>query len=56
MIEPSSSAQTAGFETIMRDARQEAEGVLDYLMKKNGDERQVSPFAGPDHAQTFLMA
>lgn len=41
VIEPSSSAQTAGFESITREARSEAERVLDYLMKKNGDERQV---------------
>lgn len=40
VIEPTSSAQT-GFDAITREARAEAENVLDYLMKKNGDERQV---------------
>ncbi|GAA5864904.1 hypothetical protein JCM3774_004267 [Rhodotorula dairenensis] len=41
VIEPSSSAQT-GFDSITKEARSEAERVLDYLMKKNGDERQIS--------------
>ncbi|GAA5977833.1 hypothetical protein JCM10908_005114 [Rhodotorula pacifica] len=41
VIEPTTSAQT-GFDAITRDARTEAEGVLDYLMKKNGEERQIS--------------
>lgn len=40
VIEPTSSAQT-GFDAITKEARTEAESVLDYLMKKNGDERQV---------------
>ncbi|GAA5964842.1 hypothetical protein JCM8115_000122 [Rhodotorula mucilaginosa] len=41
VIEPTSSAQT-GFDAITKEARTEAESVLDYLMKKNGDERQIS--------------
>ena len=43
VIEPTSSAQT-GFDAITKEARTEAESVLDYLMKKNGDERQVRGF------------
>lgn len=48
VIEPTSSAQT-GFDAITKEARSEAERVLDYLMKKNGDERQVRPPSGPPY-------
>ncbi|GAA6033803.1 hypothetical protein JCM8097_000349 [Rhodosporidiobolus ruineniae] len=41
VIEPGSSAHNA-WKASMEEARDEAEGVLEYLMKKNGEEKQVS--------------
>lgn len=40
VIEPGSSAHNA-WRASMEEAKDEAEGVLAYLMKKNGDHRQV---------------
>ncbi|GAA5993289.1 hypothetical protein JCM11641_001120 [Rhodosporidiobolus odoratus] len=41
VIEPNSSAHKA-WEASMEEAREEAEGVLEYLMRKNGEEKQIS--------------
>ncbi|GAA5874407.1 hypothetical protein JCM8547_005390 [Rhodosporidiobolus lusitaniae] len=41
VIEPGSSAHNS-WKASMEEARDEAEGVLEYLMKKNGEEKQIS--------------
>ncbi|GAA6004177.1 hypothetical protein JCM10207_002467 [Rhodosporidiobolus poonsookiae] len=41
VIEPGSSAHDA-WRASMEEARDEAEGVLEYLMKKNGEAKQIS--------------